>query len=1180
MKVLEKYSNELFPYLLDILNSLSDFICPKSYSKILLNEDSFEKWNKENNCYIYIMDKLKNNKYEIYLNKLNIYYNIANEKSKNELCEWYKNKINLILNETDIISNAFFLCEEYYNNIKNIPNEDILLIKNIEELYILIYEREILIDMSFDKWISYNKKQKISIILQDSYQYVNDIYSFIFPLIELSKKYNIEDKYYDCLKEYIIEKSKYSNKLYSILEIFKTSTENSNVKTRIIKSDEEVKDMILTICNNYNDTTSIDILCDIIDCISTAFNNLMQIKEIKNCADISLLLYKRYNIPVCINDYKKWKDTFNIIKDKNISVEYKLIKRICSKPKYYDFIKEDIKIIHKLVFNYININDLYKIFLYQLLQRNDNDLNDELYNINNLSYVKEILPLINNEEQIKVIIDISNNLLTEITDINQIKYVDYCLSLIKTNDEAIIKQKQLVDGIKMLNVFNCDITPAEIVLTVDKYKILNKIINENPNSYLIDNNYLPGYHLLEFSRLIGLNNTTKVKLQMAKGAIECKDYQTSHQFCMELILSKEINEKEDLCLLCDICYDIAINNTSISEIGKLELLRFAISYGDCNIIDKCLSKYNQILFIYNKNQFIKQSKISFESIDEIIQKWTDIKLFLNKKNTKEQIIYLYSLLLSSNKIDAYNILLEIYYPNDIISSFGILCESIINEYINYNEIIKKYSDLNQIKGLLEILLMIIGFKVTKSESFEKYIDNYSLENINDSIKSLNESDIIQTYKSLYNKYMSIIQPENGNTEIYYNYCISSINKPNSYDICIKYIKILSNEEFCVLNNQIFKNTDINIQKKYLLYYYSECKDKLCECISDTSNNLDLDVIVIFYKLLLSQNHNKNELLNTYKIVILMTFFKDIINNKDNFYKYTKEPNKVFQKILNEDSTKIFNLLLIWDKLYTDKPIYNNIDDIYNDNIIIDYIDDKKVLITTLTKNYYEKILGNIKKDNREISPNENNWFIYLYNHYFNIKDTLISLFLFHTFKLLSSEKILELYNSIREKEDEYEYGYFILSLHNPDIVMKDLNNKTKLMDLKDNNLLYSIILSKIDCNILLSNDILYNQIIKSIFNNMKEWLNETRAYIPFVISIQFLIVKLILSNKYIEAMNLYKQYTGLNNKINDIEGQWMFLKLYISRLTRIDDNIELEHGWEYAHSLIVMANKKINEITI
>lgn len=1267
-----KYNSLLLPYKLEILNNITSIVSPSLYKEILPvleetdNNNNDEWFNRKENIN-YIINKLKSkNLFDIYRDKLELfYYYIIDEDSKVllqkqnnriEICEWYKNRINSIYSETNLLSYCYDLSKIFYVNIKDVKEEEekkyIKYIKSINELYILNYEKDTLLSTSLNNWLLLSVESKIQLLLEHSLinTIVSDIYNYIFPLIDLSLQYNIEDEYYNSLKEYIMKQSENKNYLPFILEIFKTSQKDSIISSRIIRTDEEVKDMLIEICLHTKESNQFRLIADVLDCINNKYSANEKILQLKCDIDTSILLSELYQIHIEIPKYQEWKDKYETNKNDNDNVilitesnEYQIVYNMYKKAVSIKSLFEHVKLLHQFVFNYINVEVLYEIIINQLLLDNK------------FSHVRDYSYLISQNKLIKLIIKTSKMIYTSASSCNspELDKSLQCLELIENNEyEEIEKEKNFIFALKMIPMFKVEILPAEVILYSDKkIKIIENILKNNPQAYIIDSNYMPGHHLLEFANKLGITSRTElfeVKVMMLQSTMKNNDYQLSHQFCIELILSNEIKDKKmvkEREIIAEICYNLVKeNNNTINFAGQLELIEFALTNGDSDVIEKSIDIYPNILLYSNISDLLKIPSIIkilpeyFQNIknikfqlpsdicNEIWESRNILEPLLENKRVNQLLVSIYSMLLNNNnnnKIDIYKILLKIQFPKDIAISHGIINEMICNtDLLNYDEIINQFEDLNYIKCLYNLLLMSLTIYIMKSYNNEVNIN----EIIDNNDGTISQFDSIKTkipklmpyielYQSLYEQYQSLLIPnipDNNNTdstsspinqinsERYFNHCKSSLQKPNPFNSSKQYLKYLNSKQFSLFCNDLFSNDLVSkeIQIEFMNYF---CQDDfintLYNHLIEQSNEFNISVFIILYKLLLHKNYKINELLNTYKTILLIDYFPKYIQDKNEIIQQLQISDSCSVLFLNilenynlendvEKSKKLLNILMLWDNL-NNSNVNTNLNELFNLLLPKDLNYDQSKDIITLTNISYQ-IISKTKSteeiNQKDLSKNENSWFIYLSKYHSILSNYFISLPLYYNYEIQSEESVIKLFNLINKSLTSYEYSFFILSFRTEDNILMILNHLSDYIEknktfLYENDFLIYTIISRVEISILLKCKTLYEAIKHIILEYMKEWIEQSRPNVPFLLSIPYLLMKLILCGFYVESIELYREYTGINSYFSDIAGIWQSMKLYLNRLLRIEDSVQpLSLGWEYVHSLVKITIERMGTI--
>lgn len=1297
----KKYKQMVLPYRLEILNNLSTIVSPSLYQDILpslsldTSNDNNNEWFNRKEIIEYVVEKLKyKDLLEIYRSQLDLFYYyvldegvddlLKKQNNKAEICGWYKSKISRVYNETHLLSYCYDLSNIFYSNIKDITkkeekndimmNDYIKYIYHINELYVLAYEKDTLLSTSLNDWLILSIESKIQLLLQHSTDktIVSDIYTYIFPFMDLSLQYGIEDEYYNSLKDYIMKQSENKSFLPFVLEIFKTSKKNSVIATRIIRTDEEVKDMVIKLCLNTKESSQFNLIADILDCVSDEYANNSNIIDLKWYIDVSNYLSSIYQIYIEIPKYKEWKDKYEANKDKKDSLqllteinEYNLVYNMYKKKDSVESLFRDIIFIHEYVFSYVNIELFYEIVINQLL------LDNNFYSVD--TYKDSI----SRNKLIDLIIKTSKMIYTSASNClsPELDKALECLELIEDNKyEEIEKEKSFIYALKMIPLFKVEMLPAEVVLHMDnKIRIIENIMKNNPNAYMIDNNYMPGHHLLEFANKIGINSQIellKVKVMMLQSTMKNKDFQLSHQFCIELILSNEIRDKnmiEEREIIAEFCYDLVKENeNSINFAGQIELIEFAITNGSIDVIEKAIEIYPNVILYNNISDllkipsvkqilpeyFQKLNNIKFELPDDICDNiWESRKILeplLENKKVNQLLTLIYSMLLNHNKenrIDIYTTLLKIQLPKDIITTHGVINEMICNtDLLDYDEIINQYDDLNYVKYLYSLLLFSLNVYIIKTYNNEEIntkeminSDNEEIMNHFEKIKTEIPKLIpyIELYQSICQQYQSLLTPDiffnsvgksnnsnsvispspsqsslspsllaSMNSERYFNHCKSSLHKSNTFSSCVEYLKFLNANQFSLFCNELFSDDVVSkeIQLEFLNYFSENgFIDLLYNHLIEDSNAFDVFVLILLYKLLLYKDYKKNELFNTYKTIILIDYFPKFIQNKNELVEKVNDCSNLFSNILDnfnidndvEKSKKLLNVLMIWDNLKNNNIInciiYDNIKDFIFNPITpkdINYGEDKVIITLTsfsfLALSNPRPVVGE-KEDDKEISANEKCWFIYLNKYHSVLSNQFISLQLYYYYRILSEESIVKLFNSINKSFTAYEYSYFLLSFSSEDNILMVLNHLSDYIQknktfLYENIMLTCIIISQIDISILIKSTILFQSVKNVIFGYMKEWLNKSRESVVFILSIPYLIMKLILCGCYVESVEVFREYSGLNIYLKDMNGIWQSLKLYLNRLLRISDPEELRLGWEFIKDLVNITIKRMDTI--
>ena len=913
------------------------------------------------------------------------------------------------LNEHDIIKethtiNLEKLEKELESDKKSIKKSNDLkkdkIVKDYSVKLIKIQNNYALFKSGLEDKIKYNK----NIILEN----------------EKNKKTKIDKKIAEIKKE---NDFKY-NKLLSdiIINIDKLKKENNNdlklLAIDMIEDQEDIYDIKLQIKNIKNTINQTEIL------------NIQLLKlkdEYKSDNNIKINKYNELKESLT-NEYNKTLDTrVSILSDayyKNINNKY-----MVKKQKIEEEVKT-LELSNKEVYELVNseINNItLNLKSSDLKKKNlENEIlklkkrNEEL-NVYSEKKLKEIK--LQEENKVRIEADIFKKSFYEINNNKynnaKIELLDDSNSKINLNNEKIKSFKKDIIGVKEYINKN-ELLIKDLNITLDKKsKNLKESSEELSNLKLKNKKQINSLDLNNIDKLVDNIVTAEFKKFIISKDKEIKTVEDENKEIKDKIIN-EINNfsNEKLSKRKDEISE-KINNLNkelsdkIVEITKLEKTKETTS---TNKIEKLKSEYKDDIDNINKQ---------FSDISELED---EINFILEKKNQlhKENKNLLF--LLQSNKLDNNGTMHTLTRINDISKLNG--------------ELEDKYKLKLTTKNLL-----ISGEKEKKIKEVDTFYKNKEIEIIKDHVNMIKQCDdniveinkqftIITNTLNVEQKNINIIKEDMRNGKVNLIKKLDTHNKKEINDV-----KNINDKYIDIKNNIVNKNKknilDNETKKKQMLIKELTLKEEnflithnqLINNIDDTSNKLNE-----------CKENNKNilkvKIKNEETINILKKSNKEIITE-------IKKSEEELLKILNENN-KVSELVYI-KHLQTE---LENINSLYNKDIITNKINSQNILLTELDKT----IVNDINKKESLLNDMQN------YSKSQDIRSKLIEIDNLEKEKNKSIEDNIfnnQLYNNIEKnlkptydknlKAIEDEYSEIFTAIKDFD---KNINNN--IVNIEDN----------------------------------------------------------------------------------------------------------------------------------
>ncbi|KAL4228277.1 hypothetical protein ACF0H5_013708 [Mactra antiquata] len=156
-----------------------------------------------------------------------------------------------------------------------------------------------------------------------------------------------------------------------------------------------------------------------------------------------------------------------------------------------------------------------------------------------------------------------------------------CLNLIQDNPESIQEEHDLISSLSVLEDFGVTILPLQVRLCKDRLGLIQKAVDNRSQAYRQTQKLLRLGHLLRVPAIDRTDRDGQILHIIAHAAVKNEDFTFAYEICEEL-MSTSHGASWDVCV--DLAEHVGFQNVK----AKVELLSFAVTFCDADMIEPVL----------------------------------------------------------------------------------------------------------------------------------------------------------------------------------------------------------------------------------------------------------------------------------------------------------------------------------------------------------------------------------------------------------------------------------------------------------------------------------------------------------------------------------------------------------------------------------------------------------------